>query len=702
MKSRDNVQRLLSPRHIAFIGGRDLADAIRNCEELGYAGSIWVVNPKYEELAGYPCYSSVTELPEAPDAAFVGIRRESTIETVRELSELGSGGCVCHAAGFAELDSEGEALQGELVAAAGDMALVGPNCYGLLNYLDGTALWPDLHGGRRVEQGIAVVSQSGNISLNVTMADRSLPLSHVISIGNQAVLGLGDYVDALAEDHRVRAIGLYIEGIRDVGAFSRAALRALRKGIPIVALKSGSSKLGTRITLSHTSSLSDPDELYDALFARLGIIRAETLTAFLETLKLLEHAAPLEGRRVGVLAGSGGDSAMFADLAAPLGLALPELDHAQEMSLRGQLGDFVSISNPLDYNTAVWGDREKLKRCFKTVIEGGFDVTILTLDYPLHGNWDVDAWNAAADALVDVQRETGRLAVVACTIPELLPPDARERLLVGGVVPLQGLPEATYALAGSAWYGERRREILEQIGEGSIEVLVPASPTTVPCAALLLNEWESKQRLAAAGVRVPHTQVVSAREASTSAAEVGFPVVVKLVDPEVTHKSDLGAVALDLRSIAEVDGAVARIVDAGLCNNSNGDTKFLVEQMVPEVVAELIVGLTRDERFGLALVIGSGGILVNLVQDSSTVLLPARREDVARALESLKVSTQLSGFRGFPRGDREAVVEAVLAIAAFAQEHGDQIAELEVNPLMVLPEGEGCVAADALIRMSQN
>lgn len=686
MVKRENLKRLLSPRHIAFIGGREMAGAIRNCEELGYEGHIRVVNPKYEEIAGRKCYPSVSDLPEAPDAAFVGVRRELTIEAVRELAARGAGGCVCYAAGFAELGEEGEALQKELVHAAGEMALVGPNCYGLLNYLDGTALWPDLQGGGRVERGVAIISQSGNISLNVTMADRSLPLSHVISIGNQAVLGLGDYVDALIEDPRVAAIGMYIEGIKDVTAFSRAAARALRKGVPVVALKSGSSELGTRVTLSHTSSLSRPDDLYAALFEKLGIVRVHSVPSLLETLKLLAVSGPLEGRKIGVLAGSGGDAALVADLASSAGLALPAFGEAQSVALGEQLGYFVRVSNPLDYNTAVWGDREKLQRCFTTVMEDSLDAVLLTLDYPRPDSGDHDAWDAAVDALIASRDRTGKLAAVACTVPELLPPAARERLLSSGVVPLQGLPEAIAAMSGSAWYEERRNAILKEPPES----LTPVSTGPFPAAPRLVDEWTSKRQLAAFGLRVPEGRLVCADRAPEAAAEIGFPVVVKPVDSDLSHKSDLDAVALDLQSSEAVKEAVDRI-------GTNG--QFLVERMVGGTVAELIVGLKRDERFGLALVLGSGGTLVNLVNDSATVLLPTNRKTVVRALDSLRAAELLNGFRGVPEGDREAAVDAVLAVAAFAEKHSERVVELDVNPLLVLPCGSGAVAADALIRM---
>ena len=696
MALKENLKRLISPRSIVFVGGRDLvAVAVRNCEELGYEGEIRVVNPKYKEIAGHTCYSSIAELPEVPDAAFVGVRRELTVEVVRELSALGAGGCVCYAAGFAELDAGGGALQEELVEAAGEMALVGPNCYGMLNCLDGAALWPDDHGGSRVERGVAIISQSGNISWNLTMADRSVPLSYVFSIGNQASLGLADYVDALVEDPRVTAIGMYVEGIKDVPGFSRAASRALEKGVPLVALKPGSSELGNHITLSHTSSLSGQDDLYDALFKRLGVVRVDSVPSLLETLKLLSVHGPLPGPRLGVLSVSGGDAALFADLADSAGLEIPGLSETQEATLREQLASFTSIGNPLDYNTAVWGDRGRLEWCFSTLMGGSFDAAVLLLHYPRPGSGDTTSYDMAVDALIASQEQTGTPGVVACTLTELLPADARRRLLAGGVVPLQGLHETAVALRGASWYGERRNELL---GGGAVESFVPLHTGADVGESRLLDEWESKRLLSGFGVETPKGQLVSAEEASEVAGALGFPVVVKAVSSTIAHKSELGAVELNLKTVEEVAAAAARI-GANVSGEVGASSKLLVERMVEGTVAELIVGLKKDERFGLALVIGAGGVLVNFVEDSATLLLPTSRKEVDRALGSLKVSGLIEGFRGGPRGDREAAVDAILAVAAFAEEYQDDIEELDVNPLLVLPEGEGAVAADVLVRL---
>src|SRR5215510_8061278 len=377
-----NLRRVLKPRHVAFGGGKGLAGPIKGCLAGGFSGQIWPVHPSYAEIGGIACHPSIDALPEAPDAAYIAAPREATVEIVRALARRGAGGCVCYAAGFAEVGPEGDALQKALVAAAGELALVGPISYGVLNYVDGVHMFASGPGGMRTERGAAFVGQSGNIALTLTMNERSVPFAYVISAGAQAVLSLADYVDALADDPHVNAIGLYIEGLSDVPAFSRAALKAVEKGKPIVAVKVGRSELGAKLAMSHTSSLAGSDKLYDALFDRLGIIRVDTLPALLETLKFISVAAPPAGERLVAFTCSGGDSLMAADRAAELGLSLPEFSPAQYADLRRQLPAFATVSNPLDYNLSLWGDQAGLRKCFATALSGDCDAGLLILDYP--------------------------------------------------------------------------------------------------------------------------------------------------------------------------------------------------------------------------------------------------------------------------------------------------------------------------------
>ncbi len=696
MTRKRNLRRLLQPRHIAFIGGQDLAAAVRRCEAIGYSGDIWVVNPKHEQIAGRACHASVDDLPAAPDAAFIAVRRDATIAIVRALAARGAGGCVCYAAGFAESGADGAALQAEMVVAAGDMALVGPNCYGVLNYLDGVALFPSPHGGERIERGVAIISQSGNVSLNLTMNDRSVPIAYVVSAGNQAVLGLGDYIETLADDPRVAAIGLYVEGLNDVAGFTRAAVHAMEKGVPIVAVKVGSSELGAQMTLGHTTALSGPEALHDALFERLAIMRVGSLSALLETLKLLAIAGRPEVGRLGVLTASGGDAAQVADLAERAGLDLPALSQAQAAAFGEQLVSYAAISNPLDYNNPLWGDAAGLERCFVTMMEGDFDATLLVLDYPRPTLKESAGWDVSVDALIAARRQTGKPAMVLSTLPESLPPPARDRLTAAGIAPLQGLDEALAALGGIAWYQDRLRQIAVQGGARHLGLPAPAA---VPRQARQLDEWDSKRRLAAFGLPVPEGRLIGAAEAPNAAAELGFPVAAKAVGPALVHKTERAAVALNLRCKEAVAQAVTNVLSSTAGIPGAGE-RVLIERMVDGAVAELIVSVRRDDRFGLALVIGSGGVLVDLVGDARTLLLPTDRPSIAGALDGLKIARLLTGFRGRPAGDREAAIDAALAVAAFAEHHRETLVELDINPLRVLPRGQGAVAVDAFVRMA--
>ena len=255
-----NLIRLLNPRHIAFIGGADADFSARQCADQ-FDGPVWGVNPKRETLGGLPCYASVADLPEAPDAVFLATPRSATIATVQQLNDIGAGGIACFTAGYAELGEQGKVEEQALIDAAGEMALVGPNCYGLINYTNGAFLWPFGAGNMRCEKGIAIIMQSGMIPANLTMNDRSVPITYVISAGNQAVLSIEDYITALVDDERVTAIGIYIEGIKSIEKFANAAIKALELNKPVVVLKAGRSKLASEITVSHTGHWLAPTRL---------------------------------------------------------------------------------------------------------------------------------------------------------------------------------------------------------------------------------------------------------------------------------------------------------------------------------------------------------------------------------------------------------------------------------------------------------
>ena len=691
-----NLRRLLKPRHVAFIGGKGLAGPIKGCLAGGFTGQIWPVHPTYPDIAGIKCFPSVEALPEAPDAAYIAAPREATVGIVRALAARGSGGCVCYAAGFAELGPEGAALQRQLVDSSGELALIGPISYGVLNYIDGVNMFASGPGGARTERGAAFVSQSGNIALTLTLNQRSVPFSYVISAGAQAVLSLADYVDGLADDPRVTTISLYIEGLSDIPAFSRAAVKAIEKGKPIVALKVGRSELGAKLAMSHTSSLAGSDQLYDTLFERLGIIRVATLPALLETIKMVSAPRPLRGDRLAIFTCSGGDSLMAADRAAEIGLKLPELTPAQFASLRQQLPDFATVTNPLDYNLSLWGDQPGLTKCFDTTLSEGVDAGMLVIDYPQTDPQGYADCDKSVNALLAAAAKNGVQPIVCTTLQETLPETTRQRLIDAGGLPMQGLEDALDAFAAAV----RQTRRIAKIRSGALQAaLPPVRP--LPAEGRLVPEWDAKQMLRAYGLMTPEAKLAAASEAAAAAREIGFPVVAKVASPVLAHKTEAGAVKLNLGDSDAVNTAIAAMRESiGHYKPGLEAERFLIEKQVTNAVAELIVGVKRDPSFGLVLVVGAGGILVEMVQDAVSLLLPTDRAEVEQAIRNLKVAKLLAGYRGKPAADVDAAVDAVMAIVAFAEAHRGRLAELDVNPLLVLPKGQGAVAVDALIVMS--
>ncbi len=426
---RDNLKRLLAPRHLAFVGGRSMARALKRCAEGGFGGELWLINPQHESLEGIPCVAHVADLPYAPDAVFIATNRELTLQCVAELAARGAGGAICYASGFAESGEEGRQLQQRLLAAAGNMALLGPNCYGLLDYLHGAALWPVAHGGKPVEKGVAILTQSGNFAYNLSMSDRSLPVAYMASVGNQAQLGVAELMDVLLDDPRVTAIGLHLEGVKNVPGFARAAYKALQQGTPIIALKTGVSQIGAELALSHTSSLSGSDALYDSLFQRLGVIRVSGPVSFVETLKAAACGRlPAEGELI-ALACSGGDAGLIADYAERNHLHLPKLEQGQVTALAEVLPAYANLVNPLDFTTAIWGDEAALQRMLDSTLSGAADAAMLVLDYPAAFTGERKECDLLLALYCDALERHGKIGFVTSAFPELLPASARERCM---------------------------------------------------------------------------------------------------------------------------------------------------------------------------------------------------------------------------------------------------------------------------------
>ncbi|GCA51287.1 acetate--CoA ligase family protein [Sinorhizobium meliloti] len=678
-----SLDRLIRPRSIAVFGGKEARRVIEQCDKMGFAGDIWPVHPREEEILGRRCYRSVSDLPGAPDASFVGVNRALTIEIIRDLAARGAGGAVCYASGFREAANEladGNDLQEALVAAAGDMPIVGPNCYGFINMLDGALLWPDQHGMLRVERGVAILTQSSNIACNISMQKRGLPLAYVMTAGNQAQTGLSDIACAVLEDPRVTAVGLHIEGFDSIEALERLAARARELRKPVVTLKVGKSEAAQLATVSHTASLAGNDRVSSALLARLGIGRVDTLPELLETLKLLHLHGPLPSADISSMSCSGGEASLMADAGVRRKVNFRALREEQRQPLRESLGEMVTIANPLDYHTFVWGNREKQTAAFTAMMRGGYALNLIVLDFPRLDRCDAADWVTTCEAIIDATKATGAVAGIVASLGENMPEETALSLVSAGVVPFFGIDEAlaaieTAAAIGAIWAKPAAPPLLRSRPEGG-EIVT-------------LSEAEAKAELAAAGVIVPGGRSAATVEEAAAAAEaLGFPVVLKGLG--VAHKTEAGAVKVNLTSRQEVITAAR-----GMAAVASG---YLVEKMIARPVAELIVGAMRDAVAGPVLTIGAGGILVELLEDSAILTLPVTEEMIRDAIAGLKIAKLLDGYRGNPKGDIAALTGTVAAAASYVVANASKLEELDINPIMVLPDGHGAVAADALIR----
>jgi len=651
-----------------------------------FAGDIWPVHPSAGEVEGYRCFSSVEELPSSPDASFIGVNRHITVDIVRSLSQKGAGGAVCYASGFKEV-SDGEDLNDALIESAGGMPILGPNCYGVINYLDGALLWPDQHGGRRVDRGVALLTQSSNIGINLTMQARGLPLAYLIALGNQAQTDLATVLETLVEDDRVSAIGLYIEGFPDVRELEKGMGRARARRIPVVAVKSGVSAQGANITRSHTASMAGSDEAANALLKRLGIARVQDLDTLVESLKLLHVHGPLKGNRLCSMSCSGGEASLMADTAIGRDVVFPELTSEQHDSVRATVHDLVSVSNPLDYHTFAWNKEADLFGTYSAMLACGFDLSMLVLDFPREDRCNLETWDPAVNAITRAVDKTQAPTAVVASLPESLPEKIATDLVGMGVAPLCGIRQALDAAQaasqiGAAW----RRPLFEKALPG------PGSHLEQPVENL--DEADAKSEIESFGVGVPRGERVTSIDALKNVAQsLTYPLVLKACDAALLHKSDAGAVMV---GIEDFDGLVAA-----------AETLFsrypslLVEEMITDTVCELIVGVRQDPVIGPWMMIGSGGIYAELLGDTRVTLLPARDDEFETMINSLKIHPLLNGYRGSEAGDVPALLATLQSVSDFVMKRRESLVELEINPLLVRPKGKGVCAVDAVLQYAR-
>lgn len=670
-----SLKKLLSPKSIAVVGGGAwCAAVIEQAEKFGFTGDIFPVHPSGKTIAGRSTYPTLLDAPNAPDATFIGINRDATIDVVERLRKMDAGGAVCFASGFAEAQAEDDtsaSRQDRLLAAAGDMPILGPNCYGFINALDGALLWPDQHGCQRVDSGVAILTQSSNIAINLSMQKRGLPIAYLVTCGNMAQTSQADIALSLLDDPRVTAIGLHIEGFGDLRKWEKLAAHAYEKNIPLVAIKVGKSDQAQLATVSHTASMAGNDIGASAVLKRLNIARVFDLPTLLETLKIFHIAGPLKSNRIASISCSGGEASLAADTAHDMGLEFPDLTDVQKTNLRDALGPKVALANPLDYHTYIWRDTDAMTKAWSAMADDNLALTMTIVDYPRADTCDDADWICATQAALNTAKNTDCVVAVTTTLPELLPEHISKELMAGGVVPLHGLTEALAAIDAAVQQPWTKPE--------------PLCLDDVPLHTETIDEFTAKQRLKQFGLEVPKAIVASSpTEAGSKSSELQFPVVAKGMG--LAHKTEHNAVALNLTSPEDVIAAATTIPS----------DHYLIEEMITDGIAELLIGVTRDPAHGFVLTIGAGGTLTEILKDSVSLLIPSSETDIKQALTKLKMWKILTGYRGKPAVNIEAVIQSVIAIQSYVVAHTGHLTELEINPLICTPTK--AVAADALIQ----
>jgi acyl-CoA synthetase (NDP forming) len=686
------LDRLFHPRSIAIVGASADLDKLTGrplayLQRYGFTGTIYPINPRCDSIAGLACYPDVKSLPAPPDVGIVLLGAERVPDAVADLSKAGAAAAVILASGFAEAGADGLRRQRDVMAAAGPMRILGPNTIGLINITDKIVLSASnaLQIDELIEGNIGVVSQSGGIlgSLLSRAAGRGIGFSKLIATGNEADIDVSECIEYLIEDESTAAIALYLEGLRDARRFRAAAEKAAAAGKPIVVFKVGRSESGVRSAVSHTGALAGADRVYDAFFKQTGVIRAAMFADLLDIPAALATGQTLCGNRVAIVTSTGGAATLVADSCGMAGLDTPAPDKATaDRLLALQIRDASLDRNPID--VTLGGLRPDVLRSVIEILldRSSYDAVIMIVGSSGLGRPDL-----VADPVIAARAKSKKplLVYVSPDAPNII------KHLNRHGVPAFGAPESC-AVALAAMLENSRLEVCSKRASLAKSRGLGASDL----GSGPLNEAESKKLFARFGIpSVRELVVARAHEAEQAARSLNGNVVLKILSREITHKTEVGGVIVNVsshdvaRRCEEMQVAVTKASKAHL-------EGFLVQETIANGV-EMILGFHRDPQLGPAVLLGFGGITAELLNDTTLRLPPLGRQDAEEMIDELKGSALLRGYRGRAKCDVEALASAIVAFSEMVVELDDRLVEAEINPLFVLPENQGVRAGDGVV-----
>lgn len=701
---------VFNPQSVAIIGasanpikpsGQPLIALLNN----GYAGQVYPVNPKYDELLGVKCYPRVSDIPGEVDMAIIAVPAAITMPALEECAAKGVKVAVIFTSGFAEVGEEGASIQQEMTALAqrSGMRIVGPNCMGLVNNLNNlmaTFFLLKLPTAPIIPNVLGFVSQSGGFGslIYFLVEEAGLGFTYYVSSGNEADLDFSDYLAYMASDPNVKVLGGYLEGVRDGSKLLAAADLALAHEKPIMILKAGRNPSAARAAASHTGAMVGSDRVYDAFFRQKNIIRTESIDEMLIAINIMACGRIPKGPRVGIISASGGGGVVLADKCESVGLQVTGLTAGTRRALDAILPPFASSANPVDITSQFMVQQGLLLETAKQVIEDPNVDTLMLfcrLSSLSQGN------GALVDEVIHLYKQTDK-PLIAITWGE--DEEAREtirRLREHRIPAVRTSDFAVYALADIVRWAQRMADIKARTPEekpvtASARLEVEKLLATYPDRAQL-TESQSKEILKAYGIPVTREQLTTTpEEAAVAASQLGFPVVMKIESPDILHKTDAGGVKLGVGSPEEARQAFAEIVDNAHGYKPDADIRGVLVQEMLSGATEVIVGMSRDPVFGPVVMFGLGGILVEVLKDVCLRVAPLTRAEAAEMLEEIQGKKVLEGVRGRPPVDKEAIIDVIVKVSHLAADF-PAIAEMDINPLLVFPQGQGAKAADALI-----
>ncbi|NEU30974.1 acetate--CoA ligase family protein [bacterium LRH843] len=704
-----DLNMLFNPKSVAIVGispnNNRSTLAYNNLMELGYQGDVYFINGKYTEVHGQKCYSSILEIPDQIDAVFISIPGDYVLPTLEDAVKKGAKGAVVISSGFGEGEGTGVEKSTQLLKLANEnnLAICGPNCLGLVSPANDFSSYGFFFPEGMKKGKVGGVFQSGGLMHAIAgeLGLRGVGLSKIVSSGNETIINSSHYIEYLANDPDTDIIMAFIEGIKDPARFVRAAEIAYHNKKPIVLVKVGKSEKAAQAAVAHTGSMTGSDSIIDTLFRQKGIIRVNDVDELIETVVLLNNSENPTGNGVAMTTTSGGEAGMYADLGEELGIDFTEFGEQTKEKIKSILPEFGSLGNPLDTTGNAALDKSLYSACLNAIAEDE-NVNVIAVSQ-MEITESALKNNKTTQVIVEsIQecKEKYNKPIILFT-----PNAGGADKIVGAMLAEKGIP----LLIGAHATMKAVRNLIDYAkflktqDDYNVVTNVPYAKGVLKDKSGVLTERESQMVLKEYGIDVPEKTLVHSSDQAIEVAEViGYPVVMKIESADIPHKSDAGGVKLNLKSLSEVERAYNDIMTSVTLQHPDANINgIVVEEMVTDGV-EVIVGAKVDPMFGPVIMVGSGGVLVELLQDVSLRMAPINEREAEDMIRETKLMKLLAGYRGKPEADLEALKDTLVKLSHFAAAHKETLHEIEINPLLVLPKGKGCRAVDGLIVLKAN